>query len=58
MGFFSKRHVGKKSHVDMRFSHVNLNNDAIFFPTWRFEKILCQHGAPFPDEPKTHTRGR
>jgi len=24
MGFFSKRHVGKKSHVDMRFSHVNM----------------------------------
>jgi hypothetical protein len=27
MGFFSK-HVGKKSHVDMRFSHVNMR----FFP--------------------------
>ncbi len=24
MGFFSKLHVEKKSHVDMRFSHVNM----------------------------------
>jgi hypothetical protein len=24
MGFFSKCYVGKKSHVDMRFSHVNM----------------------------------
>ena len=24
MGFFSEHDVGKKSHVDMRFSHVNM----------------------------------
>ena len=41
---FSKRHVGKKSHVDMRFFHVNMR-----FFSQHGEKIPCQHGAPFPD---------
>ena len=53
----------KKSHVEMGKSHVNMGffqnaifpcQHAIFFPTWRFEKIPCQHGAPFPDV-NTHT---
>jgi hypothetical protein len=55
MGFFPKCHVGKKNlmltwHVGKK-SHVEIFpcQHAIFFPTWRFEKIPCQHGAPFPD---------
>jgi hypothetical protein len=28
----------------------NLMSTWDFFPTWHFEKIPCQHGAPFPDE--------
>jgi hypothetical protein len=34
MGFFQNAMLGKKSHVDMGKSHVNMG----FFPTWHFEK--------------------
>ena len=35
----------------------NLMSTCDFFPTWRFEKIPCQHGAPFLDV-NTHTQSK
>ncbi len=38
-------------HACYRCQHAcyTPNMHVRIFPTWRFEKIPCQHGAPFPD---------
>jgi len=46
MVFQNSNMHGKFLNIMFQRLHVNMG----FFQIWHFEKIPCQHGAPFPDD--------